>query len=207
MIKFPSQGLYAITQTEGKIPETILNEVSLALKGGVSVVQYRDKTPNDDGITLAKALLTLCHQFNVPLLINDNVKLAQTIGADGVHLGKDDGDILSARQQLGANAIIGVSCYDDVTTALHAEKRGVNYVAFGRFYPSASKPNAPTAHLKTLRLAKEKINLPIVAIGGILPSNGQTLLQAGADILAVIDGLFAHAPEQSAKDYLALFST
>lgn len=207
MIKFPSQGLYAITQTEGKIPETILNEVSLALKGGVSVVQYRDKTPNDDGITLAKALLTLCHQFNVPLLINDNVKLAQTIGADGVHLGKDDGDILSARQQLGANAIIGVSCYDDVTTALHAEKLGVDYVAFGRFYPSASKPNAPTAHLKTLRLAKEKINLPIVAIGGILPSNGQTLLQAGADILAVIDGLFAHAPEQSAKDYLALFST
>lgn len=203
-MKFPIKGLYAITQTEGKTSDVIIDEVCLALKGGVSVVQYRDKSP-DDTAYLAKELLAHCQQYNVPLLINDDVELAVRIGADGVHLGKDDGDVLSARKRLGDQAIIGVSCYDSVDNALQAEKEGADYVAFGRFFPSTSKPLAAPAHLDTLRQAQNKIKVPIVAIGGILPSNGQQLLDAGADVLAVIGGLFTDNPEQAAKDYLSLF--
>lgn len=204
-MKFPTSGLYAITQTENKSCDTILQEVSLALKGGVSVIQYRDKNPAD-AIYLAKKLLSLCKQYNVPLLINDNADLAEHIGADGVHLGKNDGDIVTIRNQLGSKAIIGISCYNDLSSAEKAQKCGADYVAFGRFFPSTSKPLAAPAEIKTLRQAKNKIQIPIVAIGGILPSNGGELLKAGADILAVIDGIFSHNPEQSTKTYLKLFS-
>lgn len=204
-MRFPTSGLYAITQTEEKSSATIIQEVLLALKGGASVIQYRDKTP-DDAIYLAKELLSLCKQYNAPLLINDNVELAHHIGANGVHLGKDDGDIISARKKLGSKAIIGVSCYDDLAAALHAERQGAGYVAFGRFFPSTSKPLAAPAQLETLHQAKNKIQIPIIAIGGILPSNGDQLLKAGANVLAVIGGVFTHDPEQSAKAYLKLFS-
>lgn len=204
-MKFPTSGLYAITQTEEKSSATIIQEILLALKGGASVIQYRDKNP-DDVIYLAKELLALCKQYNVPLLINDNVELAHRIGANGVHLGKDDGDIISARKKLGSKAIIGVSCYNDLSSALQAEKQGADYVAFGRFFPSTSKPLAALAQLETLHQAKNKIQIPIIAIGGILPSNGDQLLKAGANVLAVIGGVFTHDPEQSAKAYLKLFS-
>jgi thiamine-phosphate pyrophosphorylase len=203
-MNFPTKGLYAITQTEGKMSGTIIQEIRLALKGGVSVVQYRDKAP-DDATYLAKELLSLCQRYNVPLLINDDVELAARIGADGVHLGREDGDILSARKTLGDKAMIGVSCYDSVESARQAETLGVDYVAFGRFFPSSSKPLAAPAHLETLRQAQHQIQVPIVAIGGILPSNGQSLLEAGADVLAVIGGLFEDNPEQAVQDYLTLF--
>ena len=204
-MKFPTRGLYAITQTEGKSSSIIIQEVLSALKGGASVIQYRDKNP-DDSIYLAKELLSLCKQYKAPLLINDNIELADHIGADGVHLGKDDGAITSARAKLGSKAIIGVSCYNDLSCALQAEKQGADYVAFGRFFPSTSKPLAAPAHLEILHQAQSKIQIPIVAIGGILPSNGGQLLKAGADVLAVIGGIFTHDPEQSAKAYLKLFS-
>lgn len=203
-MKFPTRGLYAISQTEGKDNTTIIQEVLSALKGGASAVQYRDKNP-DDAIYLAKELLLLCKKHNVPLLINDNIELAKHIGANGVHLGKNDGDITPARAQLGSKAIIGVSCYNDVSYAMQAEKTGADYVAFGRFFPSSSKPLAAPADIVTLSKAKNKIQIPIIAIGGILPSNGAQLLNAGADVLAVIGGIFAHNPEQSAKAYLKLF--
>ncbi|GAB6142056.1 thiamine phosphate synthase [Methylosoma difficile] len=203
-LKFPNRGLYAITQTEGKTPDAIVAEVEAALRGGVRVLQYRDKNPQD-AVALASRLLALCHQFQVPLLINDNVELAQRIGADGVHLGKDDGDIAAARNQLGGQAIIGVSCYNSVERALAAQAQGATYVAFGRFFPSNSKPLAAPAQLQTLQQAKAVIHLPIVAIGGILPDNGGSLLKAGADVLAVIGGVFDHAPEQSAQAFQGLF--
>ncbi len=110
-MKFPARGLYAITQTENKSVDTIINEVSAAIRGGAVVVQYRDKNPID-ALFLARELVTICHRQNVPLLINDDIELAVTVGADGVHLGKDDGDIAQARKRLGPDAIIGVSCYD-----------------------------------------------------------------------------------------------
>lgn len=205
-MKFPPNGLYAITQTKGKSCATIIEEVSSAIKGGANVIQYRDKNPID-AVYLANELLRLCKRNNIPLIINDNVELAQHIGANGVHIGKDDGGISAARKRLGSKAIIGISCYDDIDIALNAESEGVDYVAFGRFFPSQSKPLAAPAHMETLRLAKKTIKVPIVAIGGILPENGSQLLNAGADILAVIGGVFDQTPEQSANNYRHLFDS
>jgi len=203
-MKFPARGLYAITQTDHKSADLIINEVIAAIKGGAVVVQYRDKNPSD-AIYLASELLKACHRSNVPLLINDDVELAAKIGADGVHIGKEDGAIAQARSRLGEKAIIGVSCYNFVDQAVDAERQGATYVAFGRFFPSTSKPLAAPAQLETLRQARLKVSVPIVAIGGILPDNGGQLLTAGADLLAVIGGLFENDPEQSALAYQTLF--
>jgi thiamine-phosphate pyrophosphorylase len=203
-MKFPSSGLYAITQTDGKTADRIIQEVSSAIKGGACIIQYRDKH-SIDKVYLAKQLLKICKQHHVPLIINDDAELACQIGADGVHIGKDDGGIAIARKALGSKAIIGVSCYDDINLALQAEKEGVDYVAFGRFFPSNSKPLALPAHTETLRTAKTEIKVPVVAIGGILPENGASLLGAGADLLAVIGGIFDCDPEQSAQAYASLF--
>lgn len=203
-MNFPSRGLYAITQTEHKSCDSIVLEVEAALRGGAVVVQYRDKQPKDAD-QLASRLLKLCQHYKVPLLINDDVDLALRVGADGVHIGRDDGDIKRARQRLGEQAIIGVSCYDSVDHAQHAQNQGATYVAFGRFFPSSSKPLALPANIETLRMAKQVLTIPIVAIGGILPENGSLLLEAGADLLAVIGGLFDDQPEQSARTYLSLF--
>jgi thiamine-phosphate pyrophosphorylase len=168
------------------------------------VIQYRDKSCVEP-LSRANALLKLCRQQNIPLIINDNIALAAEIGADGVHLGRDDGDIHTARQLLGATAIIGVSCYNDLNLALKAENQGATYVAFGRFFPSESKPLATPASLETLRQANQKLTIPIVAIGGILPENGEALLRAGANLLAVINGIFRNDSEISARAYQALF--
>ncbi|QWF72127.1 thiamine phosphate synthase [Methylomonas paludis] len=205
-MKFPAQGLYAITQPEGKSIPTVLAEVEAALRGGAGVLQYRDKNPLD-AVDLSSRLLQLCRQYQVPLLINDNVELALVIGADGVHLGKDDGDIQQARLRLGSQAIIGTSCYNDPAKAVHMQTGGADYVAFGRFFTSGTKPLAAPAQLETLRQAKANLHIPIVAIGGILPDNGGQLLAAGADLLAVIGGLFDAEPETAAQAYLSLFKS
>ncbi len=205
MIKFPASGLYAITQTANKSGDTVINEVAAAIKGGAVIVQYRDKTPADAPF-LARELVKICHQHGVPLLINDDIELAALVGADGVHLGREDGAVTQARKQLGSNAIIGVSCYNFVEQAIAAQAQGATYAAFGRFFPSSSKPLAAPAQIETLRQAKRALTIPIVAIGGILPDNGAQLLAAGADLLAVIGGVFDHQPEQSARAYQALFS-
>lgn len=203
-MQFPKRGLYAITQTDGKSPDTIILEVAAALKGGAAVVQYRDKNPVD-APALARELVDLCHRHDVPLLINDDIELAALVGADGIHLGKDDGAAAEARKRLGDDAIIGVSCYNAIERAVAAQQQGATYAAFGRFFPSSSKPLAAPAQIDTLRQAKLMLNIPIVAIGGILPNNGGQLLAAGADLLAVIGGVFDDRPEQSARAYRALF--
>ena len=205
MIKFPASGLYAITQTDNKSGDTVINEVAAAIKGGAVIVQYRDKNPADAPF-LARELVKICHQHGVPLLINDDIELAALVGADGVHLGREDGAVTQARKQLGSDAIIGVSCYNFVEQAIAAQAQGATYAAFGRFFPSSSKPLAAPARIETLRQAKLALTIPIVAIGGILPDNGAQLLAAGADLLAVIGGVFDHQPEQSARAYQALFS-
>lgn len=202
---FPQTGLYAITQTDNKNADQIINEVSSALKGGARVIQYRDKNPVDQ-VYLATQLLKVCRQYQAPFIINDNAELADQIGADGVHIGKNDGDLAAARKILGPDAIIGQSCYNDINLALQAEKNGADYVAFGRFFPSNSKPLALPARTDTLQLAKAQIKIPIVAIGGILPENGSSLLEAGADLLAVIGGIFDSEPESSARRYTELFN-
>jgi len=200
----PTSGLYAITQTDNKSIDQVINDVTAAIQGGIQILQYRDKAPIN-AIQLAGALNELCKAHNVPFIINDHIDLAKHIQADGVHIGKEDGKIAYARQQLGKQAIIGVSCYNSLELAQQAQQQSADYVAFGRFYPSSSKPLAAPASLDILEKAKREINVPIVAIGGILPENGQSLLAVGADILAVIGGIFTENPQQSAAAYHALF--
>ncbi len=205
MIQFPLCGLYAITAENHANPQSLAKKVNAALRGGSKVIQYRSKSSHER-LEEANLLLAECHAFNVPLIINDDVELAFAIGADGVHLGKDDGSIMEARKRLGAKAIIGVSCYNSVEHAMAAEAQGASYVAFGRFFPSSSKPNAPCADQDTLIKAKIRLQLPIVAIGGVTPENGRSLIEAGADLLAVIDAVFgADDPEQASLAFKSLF--
>jgi thiamine-phosphate pyrophosphorylase len=124
------------------------------------------------------------------LIVNDDLELAQQIGADGVHLGRDDAGAEEARARLGPRAIIGVSCYDRLDRAFEARELGADYAAFGRFYPSATKPLAVQATPELLRRARARLTLPLVAIGGITAENGRSLISAGADMLAVVDSVF-----------------
>lgn len=198
-------GLYAITAESHTNPEQLAQAVKAALRGGAKLVQYRAKSAHDR-LAEATRVLAECRAAGVPLIINDDVELALAVGAEGVHLGKDDGSLQAARVRLGANAIIGVSCYDSVERALEAQALGASYAAFGRFFPSASKPHAPCARLETLIEAKRKLSIPLVAIGGITPTNGRPLVEAGADMLAVIDAVFgADDPERAAAAFQPLF--
>jgi len=202
------RGLYAIADSAYLDPGSFAPAVHAALDGGARVLQYRDKT--SDPATrerLADELHVLCRERGVPFLINDDVALAAGIGATGVHLGRDDPKIGRARAALGAQAIIGVSCYNELERARAAVAAGADYVAFGRFFPSRTKPQAVPATLELLRAARAELTIPIVAIGGITPENGGSLLAAGADALAVIEGVFAQPDiRAAAARYAALFS-
>lgn len=192
----PLRGLYAITP-EGP-QHDLLDLVNKALRGGTRLIQYRDKGPDPSRrLTLAKTLCELCRAAGVPFIFNDDPDLAAACGAHGVHLGRDDPDPAAARALLGPRAIIGVSCYNRLDLAHAAQAKGADYVAFGRFYPSGTKPLAVQANLDLLRQARRELQLPLVAIGGITPDNAQSLIAAGADLLAVVNGVFA-APDVSA---------
>ncbi|MCX8048924.1 MAG: thiamine phosphate synthase [Methylohalobius sp.] len=202
---FPRSGLYVITP-ENQSLVRLMATVEAALRGGAQVIQLRAKHRRPD-LAEAKALLDLCHAYRVPLIVNDDLKLAEHLGADGVHLGRDDPDPALARSCLGASAIIGVSCYADLERAIWAEETGASYVAFGAFFPSPTKPHAALAPIELLASAKLRLSCPIVAIGGITPENGAELLRAGADLLAAIDGVFAGSdPCQAASRYARLFA-
>lgn len=201
------RGLYAITPDA--VPTVKLaTQVEQALQGGAQVVQYRNKQL--DALQRCEQALTLralCQAYKVPLLINDDVELALAIGADGVHLGLGDLDPAIARQRLGTDAIIGVSCYDQFALAYDAYIAGADYVAFGSFFPSPTKPLAIQASTRLLRHAKNMLPIPTVAIGGITLENGSALVVAGADMLAVIGGLFEGDDVRvTAKLFTALFS-
>jgi len=188
----PISGLYVITDTQLMHHHTIINKVEHALKGGAKLVQFRDKTSDlARKIEIAHRLKQLCQNYQAWLIINDDIHLAKTVKAHGVHIGKDDADITFAKEVLGPQAIIGVSCYDDLARAKQMQSLGASYVAFGRFFTSKTKPNAPQANIQTLTLAKQQLNIPIVAIGGITITNAQQLIDAGADSVAVIQGVFA----------------
>jgi thiamine-phosphate pyrophosphorylase len=139
---------------------------------------------------LAAGLVALCERHGALLIVNDDMALAGEVGAHGVHLGRYDDDPVAARRLLGDKAIIGVSCYDQLDLAIAATASGVDYVAFGRFFPSTTKPDAVEARPDLLCRAKAIIDLPLVAIGGITPENGAPLIEAGADMLAVVHGVF-----------------
>ncbi|MBM4200686.1 MAG: thiamine phosphate synthase, partial [Gammaproteobacteria bacterium] len=186
--------------------EALALTVRQALQGGASVVQLRDKSP-DHRARRAELLLGICHQHGVPLIINDDIALTGRLEADGVHLGRDDDSIAAARAALPPGTIIGVSCYDSVERAEEAEAEGADYVAFGRFFPSRTKPHAPRASVDTLRAACRRLTVPIVAIGGITAGNAASLVEAGAGLLAVVDAVFGEdEPERAARRFRPLFS-
>jgi thiamine-phosphate pyrophosphorylase len=204
---FPGRGLYAIAHA-------VCDEraVSEAIAGGAVVVQYRAKSkPSDERRRQALILRRVCHRLAVPFIVNDNPELARTVGADGVHLGRSDTPYAVARAILGPAAIIGVSCYDDLDRAREAAMAGADYVAFGSFYPSASKPDTVRAEPTLLGRARRRLSIPVVAIGGITPHNGGRLIGGGADLLAVIRGVFGSCdhreadPRAAARRYAGLF--
>jgi len=198
------RGLYLLTPDEGSTARLLVRV--RAVIGQAALLQYRNKTASAAlRREQACALLPLCREAGVPLLVNDDWRLAADIGADGAHLGEDDGALRDARAALGAAAILGASCYDDIARAEAAAAAGASYLAFGAFFPSPTKPHARRA---TPRLLSDsaRFGLPRVAIGGITPDNARPLVAAGADLLAVISGVFdAPDPVAAAQAYRACF--
>ncbi|MBQ0755531.1 MAG: thiamine phosphate synthase [Amphritea sp.] len=187
------QGLYAITDS-ALMPttESMLYQVEQALRGGAKIVQYRDKSDDQtQRLAQAIALVDLCNQFQRPLLINDDIELAKASNAHGVHLGQDDGNVSQARQYLGAAAIIGNTCHSSLELAVNACQQTADYVAFGAFFRSSTKPEATPAPTSLLSEARSTLPIPVVAIGGINMDNADQVITAGADMIAVIHSLFA----------------
>jgi thiamine-phosphate pyrophosphorylase len=206
-VSFPAiEGLYAVTPDEPDT-EVLGSKARKALAGGARLLQYRNKGV-DARLRRAQgaALLALCREAGVPLVVNDDVDLTLAIGADGVHLGRDDADLAGARVKLPQGAIIGASCYASLDFAHAARRAGASYVAFGSAFPSATKPGASLAPLALYRKARERLDCPIVAIGGITPENAGALVEAGVHAIAVISALF-DAPdiERRARDFSRLF--
>lgn len=201
-------GLYAITDPELATQQGLSAQVEAALEGGARIIQYRDKGV-DRRRRLAEAglLKGLTERHQALLIINDDVELAYQARADGVHLGRDDMTLAVARRRLGATAIIGVSCYNRLELALQAAQAGADYIAFGRFFPSHSKPGAVQAQPELLQQARQRLTLPLVAIGGITPENGRQLIHAGADMLAVIHAVFGQPDiRQACARFQAIFA-
>jgi thiamine-phosphate pyrophosphorylase len=190
------RGLYAVT------PDTddAFSLVELALAGGVALLQYRRERRD---VREAREMLRLARSRGVPMLVNDDVELALEIGADGAHLGRDDGDLRSARKRLGSR-LLGASCYNRPELAEAAIAAGADYVAFGSVFPSPTKPEAVRAPLELLQ---RRPGVPVCAIGGITLQNAPSLIAAGADLLAVITDLF-QAPDitERARQYARLFT-
>jgi thiamine-phosphate pyrophosphorylase len=199
-------GLYAVTPD---LDDTalLLAQTQAALAGGARMLQYRNKTAAENRRReQAAALRELCRRHGAALIINDHVELAREIDADGVHVGADDASVAAARAQLGRRKIVGASCYSDLQRALSAAAQGADYVAFGSFFASPSKPGAMRAPLSILLVAQQLVALPVVAIGGITPDNAGELIHAGADAVAVISALY-NAPdiEAAARKFCRLF--
>jgi thiamine-phosphate pyrophosphorylase len=202
------RGVYPITDCVNLPFNAVLEKCRLILACGVSALQYRDKesTAEVRG-ERALALQSLCRGFNTPLIINDDVNLAASLAADGVHLGADDPACRSARALLGPRALIGVSCYGSLAAAREAVADGADYVAFGAFFATATKAPRARPEMEILRQARAGLGFPIVAIGGITPDNAGALLAAGADLLAVVGALFS-APDPAAvmQNFRRLFA-
>lgn len=204
------RGLYAITDSQ-LLAGRFLSHVEAALEGGVRLLQYRDKS--DDAarrLREAQALLKLCERYGTELVINDDAELAARLGV-GVHLGQTDGPLTPARALLGRQAIIGSTCHASLDLAAQAASEGASYVAFGRFFNSVTKPGAPAADVGLLAQARAQVKLPLAVIGGISLDNAAPLVAHGADLLAVIHGLFgadsAQEVTRRARAFNALFAS
>lgn len=204
------RGLYAITDSQLLPGERLPQWVDAALAGGARLLQYRDKS-TDAALRREQAqrLKTLCDYYGAALIINDDLALAAELGV-GLHLGREDGSLREARQQLGREAIIGATCHASLEFAEQSAADGASYLAFGRFFQSVTKPGAPAATPVLLEQARKRYSLPLVAIGGVTLHNAPQLISAGADMLAVVHGLFgtdsAAEVERRARGFSELFA-
>ncbi|MCW2269542.1 MULTISPECIES: thiamine phosphate synthase [Pseudomonas] len=204
------RGLYAITDSQ-LLAGKFLPYVEAALDGGVTLLQYRDKSQDEARrLREAEALVELCSRYKTRLIVNDDAELAARLGV-GVHLGQTDGPLTPARTLLGREAIIGSTCHAQLELAEQAAREGASYVAFGRFFNSVTKPGAPAADTALLEQARARLKLPICVIGGITLDNAAPLVAHGADLLAVIHGLFGADSTQEvtrrARAFNALFAS
>jgi len=204
------RGLYAITDSALLAEGRLLPYVEAALQGGARLVQYRDKSQDTSRRQdEAAALADLCRQHGASLIINDDLALARRLGV-GLHLGQEDGSLAAARADLGVDAILGGTCHASLELAEAAAQAGASYLAFGRFFASSTKPNAPPAPLELLDQARSRFTLPLCAIGGVTLDNAPRLLERGVDLLAVVHSLFAAANagevERRARAFAQLFA-
>ena len=201
-----SSGIYLISDYKNLAIDDLLDKTEKILDVGISLFQFRDKNSKYEiKKSTALKLQTLCKKYNTLFIVNDDVVLAKEISADGVHLGGDDMDISMARKILG-DKIIGVSCYNNLEDAITAEIMGADYITLGSFFNSPTKPEARKIAIDLLPIAKSKLNIPVVAIGGITPENGKQLVDNKADFLAIISGIYASTDIiNSVKAYKNLF--
>lgn len=199
-------GVYAITDPSLLPGDQLFSGVESALRGGVRLLQYRNKrAPQNRQLEEALKLKALCQQYSAKLIVNDSLALCQSVDADGLHLGRSDGTLPIARAALGNDKIIGVTCHDDLAYAEASYEQGADYCAFGRMFTSTTKPDAPACPIEVLQAACKK-NYPVVAIGGIDLENAPSLLAAGVNMIALIQGLFGQRDiEQSAAELCQLF--
>ncbi|MDQ2069572.1 thiamine phosphate synthase [Natronospira bacteriovora] len=193
-------GIYVLTDHDAHDDARLLQDVQAALNGGAALVQFRDKSRDTARRERrASRLLECCRAAAVPLVINDDPALCARVGADGLHLGRDDGDLARARDQVGPNVFIGQSCYNELTRAEQAAEAGADYVAFGSVFPSATKPDAVHAPLPLLELAGQRLSLPVCAIGGINRANIDRVAATGAQLAAVIGSVWSGDPEANVQ--------
>lgn len=181
--------IYAISD-DVLMPENLALEYTREiLECGVKFFQFRSKKAAKNE-KLASEILNLCEKFDAKFIVNDDVKFAKKIGANAVHLGKDDEGIKEAFEILGKDAYVGVSCYNDISLAINAAKNGASYVAFGSVFTSPTKPNAPKCGLEVVKEAKQILNLPICVIGGINETNIGSLSHVKPDLIAIISAIY-----------------
>ena len=199
-------GLYLITDST-LTGSGLVNAVEQAIAGGARIVQYRQKNRQTSSyLDDASSLRTTTSRHQTTFIINDDPQLAAEVNADGVHIGRADGSAAEARAIIGNTKLIGVSCYDDIKMAHRAQQQGVDYIAFGSFFPSTVKPDAVNAPIQLIQRAKHELSLPVVAIGGIDQHNGSLLIEAGADAIAVISAVFGREDIlKAARELAALF--
>lgn len=211
-MKIKLKGIYAVSPdidvNDAKMRRRFLERSERLLDAGLAMFQFRIKSPDSfQKDRLLKETRRLCSKYRCLFIVNDDVDLARRCDADGVHVGQGDSAVATARQVMGDEAIIGVSCHGNLVLADAAIQEGADYIAFGRFFPSNSKPNAPPADIRVLQQAKNRFDVPIVAIGGINEDNADYVIHAGADLVAMIDGLFSSKDLTATIDKLqALFA-
>lgn len=200
-------GLYVLT--DASLGERLETVTAAAIAGGSRIIQYRDKSGDaTKRVREAWVLRRLTRKHGVLFVVNDDPVLAAEVGADGVHVGRDDAALDEARGLLGDEAIVGVSCYNSLQRARKAVAAGADYIAFGSVYASPTKPGAVCAPLDLFGAARREFDVPLCAIGGITPANAPAALAAGADMLAVVSAVvFADDPEVAAWRFTACFES